>query len=56
MEDTPGFGTGSVRSIRRERLSTMMERGVCMCAMHEPRIPLGSDYLSWDNATPDDNK
>ena len=25
-------------------------------ARHEPRIPLGSDYLSRDNVTADDNK
>ena len=27
-----------------------------MCAGHEPRILLGSDYLSRDNDTADDNK
>ena len=31
-------------------------RGECVCARHEPRIPLGSDYLSRDNVTADDNK
>ena len=30
MEDTPGFVIGSVRTIPRERPSTMMERRVCV--------------------------
>ena len=29
VEDTPGFGIGSVRTIPRERPSTMMERREC---------------------------
>ena len=52
VEDTPGFGEGSVRTIPQERPSTTMERIVC--ARHEPRIPFGSDYLSRDNVTTDD--
>ena len=31
VEDTPGFGIGSVRTIPRERPSTMMERRECVC-------------------------
>ena len=31
VEDTPGFSTGSVRTIPRERPSTMMERRACVC-------------------------
>ena len=30
VEDTPGFGIGSVRTIPRERPSTMMERRACV--------------------------
>ena len=30
-KDTPGFGIGSVRTIPRERPSTMMERRECVC-------------------------
>ena len=31
VEDTPGFGIGSVRMIPRERPSTMVERRDCVC-------------------------
>ena len=31
VEDTPGFGIGSVRTIPRERPSMMTERRECVC-------------------------
>ena len=34
VEDTPGFGIGSVQTIPRERPSTMMERRASVCAGH----------------------
>ena len=45
-EDTPGFGIGSVWTIQRERLSTMMEKRECVC---EARA--SHSYRQWLHVT-----